>query len=528
MKRASGFRLQASGLRTLAGAAIVAAHAIAFVVLVEHCHGEDLAVDVTADLAAQTATLEGHVPAGLASRIAHRDGPTVGLYRRRWSVTYRGGFRREVGATQLVGPFQDPEAPPCTGRVVVGQKLLDDGTGSKATVAGLLADEIDHELRGEDIFPVGAYRRIEHLSLRWSRLESHPEDTRLVGKAPDGYVRAAASVVFDRVTVPLVVALIPEHDGDVLRFRIAARANLDFGNRVFQWASDKLGADKIATRLARRQLEDVLVTTFAPPPPFELPDHQVLQFSYCASPAEIADNAYGALPFAVAISHASQAPQVLPPRLGTGSRPAPTADTTLALDLDPDALNALLYELWRTGWLDRQLAAAGLDRRFNTDPTVAEFLSVRISPPRLALPPVIMPGPGTTLQLAADARISLADGDTTTTGRVYGALRFAIAPSPAGGLPLSVDLGALELACERTATTLVPCYADLVSALRDRGSEFHGALTETFAKLLSDIFIDRELTAAGLPGRLVIRGATPAITAVGTLHLELAAELSTR
>ena len=64
------------------------------------------------------------------------------------------------------------------------------------------------------------------------------------------------------------------------------------------------------------------------------------------------------------------------------------ADQLVALD-DEDALNALLYELWRSGYLDRRLAGAGLDRRFNDDPLVTELLSIRISPPRLALPPVI-------------------------------------------------------------------------------------------------------------------------------------------
>ena len=122
--------------------------------------------------------------------------------------------------------------------------------------------------------------------------------------------------------------------------------------------------------------------------------------------------------------------------------------------------------------------------------------------------------------------MAISDGTRTTIGRVYGALDFRIVPTPGTELPLSVDLGALELACERTATTLVPCYGDLVSAIRDRGSEFHGALTQAFASLLTDIFVDRHLGAEGLPVEVVITRALPSVAAGGTLHLDLAAELA--
>jgi hypothetical protein len=514
---------------TAIGAAIVAAHAAGFVALAARSGGTDLAIEVASPVASPTPTLDGTVPLAIADRVVRRDDPRgPGLYRRRWGVTYRGGFTREVGATQLVGPFQDPAHPECSGRVVVGQRLLDDGHAGAGTIAGAMTALIDRELRGEKIFPIGSYRRVDRLSLRWARVEMHPADLTLIGAAPHGYVRVTATVVFDRVEVPILVALVPERDGAVVHFRIAARAELAFDNRVFQWLSDKLGADKLATRLARRQIDDVLVTTLAPPPPFELPGGQHLQFTYCDGPIEITDGAWGAIPFGVAIGRLANAPQVLPPRLGSGTRPPPSPNVALALDLDVDALDAMLFELWRTGWLDRRLEEVGLDRRFNADPVVTEYLSVRISPPRLALPPVITAGPGGSLRLAADARIAIADGTTITTGRVYGALRFSLAqPVDRARLPLAVDLDALELACERTQTTrsdqlatLVPCYGDLVATVRDRGAEFHGALTEAFAKLLVDIFIDRRLGAADLPVDLVIRSALPTL-AGGALHLDL-------
>ena len=486
-------------LATVAGIAIVAAHAAGFAWLAQRSRGDDFAIDVP--------------------ELVVREGPPPGLHRKHWSVTYRGGHVREVGMTELAGPFQDPKTPACSGRVVVGQRLLD-------AMAPVMKDMVTAEMRGIDIFPVGDFQRVKKLALEWARAESSPADRRLLGKAgaPDGYVRANATVVFARGEVDLLVAFIPQRSPTALSFRIAAIADLDFNNSVLRWVGDKLGADRIATGVAKDQIDDILVTTFAPPPPFELPGGQTLSFIYCDGPIEIEEGRYGALPFAVAFSPLPNAPNVLPPRFGAATPPSPAADTWLALDLDVDALNAMLFELWRTGWLDRQLAEVGLDRRFNTDPIVTEYLSIRLSPLRLALPPVIASHAGS-LRLAADARVAIGDGTTASVGRVYGALDFQFTRAAATDLPVSVSLGALELACERSPTTLVPCYSDLVAAIRGRGAEFHGALTDAFAALLDDIFVDRHLATEGLPAELVIGGVVPSVTGSGTLHLQLDGKL---
>ncbi|MGN6106790.1 MAG: hypothetical protein ACTHU0_16905 [Kofleriaceae bacterium] len=514
-------------MKVAIGLALLAAHVAAFVALVRGCHGTELAVELRAPLAAPTASLDGTVPAPLADRVVSQlDDGAPGLVRRTWAVRYRGGYERRVGAAQLVGPFQDPAARACTGRIVVGQRLLDDGRASPGTIAHELAQLLDGELRGESVFGAGDYRRVEALTLRWAQLASHPQDRPLIGLAPHGYVRMTATLIFDRVDVPLVVALVPEPTPSALRFRIAARAELDFGNRALQWISNTVGADKLVTRLARRHLDDSLITALAPPPPFELPDGQRLGFAYCDGPPEIVDGASGALPFAVLIGRVDRDPAILPPRRGPAPHAPIARDAAVAIDLDLDALNALLFELWRSGFLDRRLADAGLDRRFNADPTVTELLSLRISPPRLALPPVLSSA-GDRLRLAAEARVSLADGPTTTTGRVWGGLAFRF--GGAVDQPASVELDELELSCERGADTLVPCYADLVAAMRDRGSELHGELTRSFAALLAEIFVDRQVGAEGLPAELVIRSARPAL--VGTphnasLHLDLDASVA--
>ncbi|MEO8550197.1 MAG: hypothetical protein ABI678_09485, partial [Kofleriaceae bacterium] len=486
-----------------------ALHAIGFVALAGRSAGQDLVVELAAPL-----SLDGKVPVALASRVVETtDGEGAGLRRKRWRVSYRGGFAREVGATQLVGPFQDPDAPACSGRVIVGQQLLDDG------IAPAMQKLLDAQLRGEEIFPVGKYRRIDKLTLEWARFETHVYDAALLGAAgaPHGYLRASARIVFDRVTVPLVLAAIPEQADTELHFRVHAFAQVEVANGILQWLNSKVDlTSKLATRLANHELDAMLVTALAPPPPFDLDKAQQLAFTFCNEPVEIRDRASGTLPFAVRIGRAPA--KILPPRI---DKPATAAITgPLAIELDVDALNAILYELWRTGWLDRRLAAVGLDRRFNADATVQEYLTVRLSPLRLALPPVISPA-GDHLRLAADARVNL-DDHGLTVGRVYGALDFRFAHD----LTSTVKLGALELACERSPTTLVPCYADLVDALATRSADFDGALTTAFVDLLRDIFVDRELATGDLPGVLRIRGVVPTLLpGASGVHLELDAKL---
>jgi len=505
---------------TLVGIAIVAGHAAAFVHFADRARGSELAVEVPAPLAAPELALVGTVPAGIAHRVTHdlRDatgGP--GLAHARWTTAYRGGFARTVGATQLVGPFQDPAAEACSGRVIVGQDLLDKGEQS---IVAHMQKMIDAEMRGLEIFALGSFEKVSGVSLQWAQLAKHPEDKHLLPAGTDGYVRVTARVSFERVDIPLVVALVPIVWGGELKFTLFTQAKVEFGNRALDWVSDKVGADKLATKLAARELDRSLITTLAPPPPFDIVTQgeptQRLEFTYCDKAPEIVERSHAALPFAVKIGTVAGDPTILPPRLGAAPHAPVPPGTIVALDLDLDALNATLFELWRTGYLDRRLAEVGLDRSFNADELVTQYLSIRISPVRLALPPVVRATP-TGLELAADGRVAIADGAATTVGRVWGglALKFTQAVGDKTSLGASVDLHALELSCERTKTTLVPCYADLVGAIAGRTSEFHGVLTTAFVKLLTDIFVDQRVGASGMPADLVIRGVVPTITAAG-------------
>ena len=342
----------------------------------------------------------------------------------------------------------------------------------------------------------------------------HADDALWAGDLAGGYVRATATLAFQRVAIPLTIVLVPALAGDALAFRVEARAGLQFDSAVAQWISDKLGGGKLATRLARRQIDAALVSVLAPPPPFELPGGGALRFVFCGERPEITA-AWAALPFAVELGGTGP---ILPPRLGPAAHPSPAAGTTLALDLDLDALNAMLYELWRTGYLDRRLADVGLDRRFNTDPLVTELLTVRLSPVTLALPPVVTEAPDG-LRLAADARVTITDGDTRATGRVWGALAFRFARG-APAIEVGVARGVETLALRAPPDLLVPCYGDLVDAMRGRTADFHGALTVAFADLLGAMFTERHLGDPRLPAELVIHRATPSLHG-GVLRLDL-------
>jgi hypothetical protein len=481
-------------VRVVVGLLLAIANLALFAALEQRSAGTELAVELHG---ART----GDVPAAIADRVTVDAEPEApGLRRTRWRVAYRGDHVREVGATELVGPFQSTGA--CSGRVVVGQALLD-------ALAPITATLVARQLAGTSIVGLGAFQRVDDVSLRWTRLETHLADASLVAGAR-AYVRAAATVHFEHAAAPVVIALVPARDGNKLRFRVAVHAELHFANRVLEWLSRKLPTDELATEVAGDELDAALVTTLAPPPPLELGDGQTLAFTYCDGALEVEDGAWGALPFAVVFDGA-------PVHFAAGPPTTPRAGTTLALDLDVDALNAILFELWRTKWLDRRLADAGLDRRFAEDATVARYLSVRVGSPVLALPPVLEPA-GDHLRLTADARIAISDGATRTIGRLFGTaeLRF----------PARVTLAPLELACERRASTLVPCYADLVAGLAARSADFDGALADRLDALVRAIFAGRRLALGDVPVALGVRGASVALAAGARgIHVDLDAEL---
>lgn len=548
------------------GLGLCAAHAAAFFALAADPPPPfELVVDAPA--ANPTLTLEAAIDPAVDPELARRlrkipDEPPVpsgaGLRRVRWRAEYRGGYVRTVGASQLVGPFQDPAKPPCSGRVVVGQRLLDDGAAGPGTIAHLVRPLLEAELAGVGQFPVGDFREVKGLSLAWAELSGHPDDAAMLKEAvpspprgtppPLGYLRATATLSFERVDIPITLAVIPHLAGHGLGVRIAARARLSFENRALQWLSDLTGADRLASMLARRQLGELVVSALEPPPPFPLPGGGALRFSTCEQEPQFSEGSFAALPFSVSIEPIGGAPYHLPPLLPSGPTP-PASAAPIALELDLNALNALLHGAWRTGFLGRQLGAANLDTRFNTDPTVTTYLSVRITTPSLQLPPVVTAEPDG-LRLSAEASIYLHDSENIQEGisaRVWTTMRLQAAressTTTTEAPPLRASLHQLELTCEPRTDVLTPCYADLVSAMQARVTDFDAALTSTLSSIIRGLFVDRTMggavAGAELPAELTIRAATPSLfispqrgangDAAGhgaTLRLELAVELN--
>jgi hypothetical protein len=164
-------------VKALAGVVLVGLHAVAFAVVVPKFTSADLVLTIAPHLSIGTVP-SGVLPADLEGR-AKRDvvGP-IGLRHARYSVTYRGGFTRSVGVSGLVGPFQDPAKPACTGQVSISQKLLDDGKSDSKTIANEIARTIASEMAGESIPVVGKFEDVKDVRLKWATLGDRAQERR--------------------------------------------------------------------------------------------------------------------------------------------------------------------------------------------------------------------------------------------------------------------------------------------------------------------------------------------------------------
>lgn len=511
-------------MKTLFGVAAFAAHVLALPLLLDRCRKDDLEVRVHGAPAAEVFDLRGEVPASIAGDVVVEVSGTT-LRHVRWILGHRGGFVRAVGASQLVGPFQDPARPACGGRLVVGQAFLDG-------IAPLVARGIEREMKGFDEFPVGAFQKVSRSEIRWARFDDTPEDAKLFGELAatagptlarlwdtDGYARVAVVVELSRVTADVTVALVPRVVEGKLGFELFARADLRYGNRVVDWALDTFRADSYATRVVREQIDDAILQAFDPPPPFALPGGRTLRVDYCpGAHLAMASRQWAALPLGLRFEGPAGPNRILPPARGPATHAPPAADSSIAFDLDLDTINALLYELWRTGFLDEKLDEAGLDRRFNAAPAVLDLLSLRISPLRLALPPVVSET-GAGLRMAADLRVNIADRETITPARIWAALDVDLTASET-----SAGLAELELSCEPEPGVLRPCYGDLVAAMRERAGDARAELSLVLVRVLDGVFAGQRVSAPDTPAELVL-GSPRTSSQGGSVHIAIQAHL---
>jgi len=510
------------------GVALLAVHAALIPALITATARPGLRVSWPGELSAATPST-GTVEPGVDA-VMRREGDAPGLVVTRYTARYRGGLTRTVAAAQLVGPFQATDDPPCTGRLAVGQRLLDDGHAGPGTIAAVVRSELTAALTGTEAFAIGKFLRVDGLALRWVGLFDVPFESgmfparALRAPVPGGYLRGEATVVFQRLKAVVVFGLVPRTEGGTLGFTTGLQVHLAVDNRALGWVADRVGADRIATRFAEGRLDTALLAALGPPPPLPLPGGRMLVVELCPDRGvEIATDRYAAL----AMRWRLTAPtgEIRPPRRGPVAWPAPRADATVTFDLDLDGMNGLLYELWRTGFLDGVLDELDLHGRFNRDPTVASFLTLRLSPLRLALPPVLAPAPPDRLRLGLVVAVNLADGAAVTAATALGLLDVALPASDR--IATDIGLAGLELTCHPHPHQLVPCYGDLVAAVRDATGDTHAQLGAALSTVLTELFVGRTLAAVGAPATLQIERARAA-TLVGAtaVRLELDARIA--
>ena len=503
----------------LVGAALLGAHAAALPLFIARAGRPSLVVAISAPRRAAGDRLEvtARLPGGLAERTrlfvdGQDSGPAddlaaaiaapiaPGLHRIEWRTSYRGGIERRVGWTQLSGPYQDPAQPPCGARILFGQRLLDDGAAGPGTIAHVMAGLIDGELRGFDRWPVGSYRRIKSLAVDWVGPE----------KGAAGHLRVAVDLELTAATIGLTVRLAPRIANGELALDPTTEARVDLDNGIYQWAVDLVHGDEILSRLARREIAGALDDLLTVPPPLDLGDGRSIELVFCPDrDIEVVSGQFAAVwltarlePAALAGAKNARAggPVLLPtePPLPARALAAP-----IALELDGNALNGLLYVLWATGYFEDALAQARVVESFHDDPLVKDLLSVRVRGPILPVPPTLAAArrPGASYELGIASTFWLADGDLLTPAHLFGRAGFELGSRITD---VALSLGELGLTCEPEPGLLEPCYPELAAELVARAPELHGELSAWFAGVMSDLLVERDLTPPDSPARFRI------------------------
>ena len=526
----------------VAGLTLFAAHALALPLVIQSCRRDSLVVALDAPLSASHLTIDAELPAGIRDDVrVELDGNLrtgalgkvgAGMHRVEWSMRYRGGFERRVGWTQLVGPFQAAATAPCSTRVIVNQSVLDDGSASPGTIAHLVHGQVETELEGFSAFGIGDFVRADDVHVVWQSAEQLEEAgwlRKIEAPIPEsamigGFILVTLTIVFDRVSVPIELAVVPVIADNELSMVTAVHARLDVGNRVLQWVADVFRGDYFATKIASRELDKALIEILVAPPPLELPGGRELRFRYCPHEVlEVVPGAHASLPMIIEFTEKDG---LRPIALGS-VRPRGDVSTTapISIELELDALNAMLYELWRTGFLDEQLAAAGLEQRFNSESLVQDLLSVRIEDIVLELPPTVWhAGPSGGFMLGAEATLTIRDGDTETPGRVFSTVGFHFVGTDTTEVAARLQLEDLELTCEPTPHRLEPCYGDLVAEMRTRSDELHGELTRLFTEYFNRLVLNQKIGTDLDPTRFTIERAevhATAKTPTGTVRVDL-------
>jgi hypothetical protein len=218
------------------------------------------------------------------------------------------------------------------------------------------------------------------------------------------------------------------------------------------------------------------------------------------------EHGFVALPMALNLDGAAFLPPLLPPPLapqGTeGKAPLRKAMTTpLAIDMDANALNAILHKLWSSKLLDRELAKT-LVRSFNEQETVKNFLSLRLQSAHFHLPPTLhlSDAKEPMFRLRAAAKMRIQDQSLLSEARLFTQLDFGL--KLLGGeasTPDDVRMRHLEMSC-LAEDTLHSCYSEILAQVRANQAPLQLTLAQSFRSLMRRLLIERDIGTPGTPG----------------------------
>lgn len=500
------------------GGLFFVAHVAGFPVLMDGVGGDDLHIRTAAPRFGATLDRRGAWPTHLGERVSvdmrpgglSLDGP--GMHRVEWTVHYRGGFTRRVGRTQLTGPFQDLADPPCALRLILGQRFVDGidpsarsaGDGPQpGSLAELIKAMVADQMASFDQWPIGEFRGVESMRMRWVHMDDIDDSelraviawTEERADAVAGILRVRVTLGFEDGQVPVRIAIVPTVGASGLALSTHVDAEIDLDSWVYQFISDLVDGNDLASSTAKSELDRALASAFNLPPPIDLGRGHRLRFAYCASqPIDMVTGRYAAIPLKLVYeSTAGSAPVLFGP--ATRDRPL-DMPAPMAIEFELDAMNGILYALWESGFLDQALSDMDLAARFNDDPLVRELLSVRVVDIKLGVPPTLWQSQVKVpdLYLGVEVDIAIDDRGQVTPAHLFGAVGIAFRAGQSDG-PLVADLTLTELmlTCEPEPGLLTPCYNNLVQAFRDRAGDIHGELSRRFTALYNRIVVGRRI-----------------------------------
>jgi len=424
-----------------------------------------------------------------------------GLWLRTWQVTYGHRWERQVTLPVLAGPF-DPEGKPwpCAVAVRFSPRFFDDGRPGGEDVAAV----VDRVVRAQFPFAV--------MGLRFGPVASTSLHVRPVEGGLDvsgGVVLADSARDPTRFDVKARIAL-GERDGDLaarIEHVAVAWRGRTRANPLVELASLFLDVDEQARRVLTEKLGGALAILHLPKEPVAVfADRPGDRFTLrlCDAPDAHASGLTLRLRMIVSLAEPRVLPAIPgPPHLEERpTLPPPAGDApTFEAAASAAAVQQALYAMWQGG----ELRAWGRDPRVIA--AMRRKLGDRLAfelgaggfggpagvaqgakrpqergdpsgPPigiEARLPPVVLPeGAGDALRVrfaaldigAAGDRRVLAHGDVIARARVEG-----------GAVGLAGTLAELRVSCAEPRggeQRLVPCFSDVVPALRESGLTAEG------------------------------------------------------